>query len=195
LSSDNSQRHDQLCAQVDRLLERSLHLDGEPSLSAPGWFVRRRLRKASRCILEILELNPGNWIAMMNLGKIHQRFEQWDESFQWLGRALSLAPMDAKPPLAKDAGLMALELGRYDVAIEILQPAARSRPEDAAIQINLGLSLLLRGHTHEAIRAFDSACASEADNRVNHQLAVLARNVDEGRLVCPANLAGIEAAL
>jgi tetratricopeptide (TPR) repeat protein len=53
----------------------------------------------------------------------------------------------------REAGFLARYAGLYEKAVEILSPLAKSYPEDARVQMELGLALWFTGKTAEGLQA------------------------------------------
>jgi Flp pilus assembly protein TadD len=151
-------RHDALAAKGWALTEGCLVLNGQEMLGRPNWFVRWRLRRATRCFERALEINPDGWPSMWALGKIHQRLGEQAAAFDWFTRAHAIKP--DQPDVAREAGIAALDIGRVKDGLELCQTAVACNPDDAGLVANLALAHCLAGDDAEAQR-----CAAEAVER------------------------------
>jgi hypothetical protein len=55
------------------IVKSEILLHQRPQMPKPGWFLSRKLNHALSLFDKVLELNPENWPAMWNVGKVHQR--------------------------------------------------------------------------------------------------------------------------
>ena len=157
-------------------------LDDQPH-KKPGFFGRRRLRQAVQLFEQVIELNPANWQSMLFIGKAFQSLGELESCLTWFLRAHDCVP--AHPSVAKEVGFAAGRLGQHDVAVRVMQAAAKEHPRDAGLQLNLGLSCLLSGKSAEAREAFARAVELEPERDVNKRLLDLAIDVGAGKRPCP----------
>jgi len=76
--------------------------------------------------------------------------------------ALELVPADAR--LRQAAGSNLLNLRRFDAAAEQLREALRIRPQSPELRLQLGETLMLGGHTNEALAAFAAVLQQDPAN-------------------------------
>jgi tetratricopeptide (TPR) repeat protein len=111
--TDDLADHDRVYAEGWRLIKGEIRVhDGK--LPRPGWFVRRRLKRALTCFRKALAMAPRNWSAMWATGKIHQRLGNSGEAFDWFACALDINPQH--PDLAREAGILAPNRDRKSCA-------------------------------------------------------------------------------
>src|SRR5437764_10399471 len=128
LSAEEIQQHNELYNRACRLLHGLVILDDQPHKN-PGFFGRRRLRQAVQLFQQVIELNPANWQSMLFVGKAFQSLGELEPALTWFLRAYHCVP--AHPSVAKEVGFAAGRLGQHDVAVRVMQSAAKEHPEDA----------------------------------------------------------------
>ena len=175
LSPEEIQRHNELYNRACRLLDGLVILDDQPHEN-PGFFARRRLRQAVQLFQQVIELNPANWQPMVFIGKAFQSLGELEPALTWLLRAHDCVP--AHPSVAKEVGFAAGRLGHHEVAVRVMQVAAKEHPEDAALHLNLGLSCLMSGKSADAREAFARAVELEPKRDMNKRLLSLVRDVE-----------------
>src|SRR2546423_11359240 len=67
-------------------------LHERPRMVAPGWFLRRKLRRALRLLDRVLELKPESWSTMWVMAKVHQRLGDLTTAFACMERAYQVNP-------------------------------------------------------------------------------------------------------
>ena len=176
-------RHNRIYDRACDLVERDILIDGQPLSATPGFFARLRLRKALRLFDEVLRLNPENWAAIFTMGKIHHRFGSLDLALELMVKAHRGLPSHAG--LAREAGLVASQLGRHQEGIELTEEAIRLSPHDGSLYSNLGLMYLFSGVASEAIRSFQRAVELEPEHAMTPRLLAVAKAVHGGSIPCP----------
>ncbi len=185
-------RHNELYARASELSKGLILLD-DVAFKTPGFFGKRRLRKAIELHKQVLEINPKNWPSMFAIAKAFQSLEEFQQSLDWFISANECVPEN--PSVAKEVGYAASRLGKHDVALQAMMQAAKQNPNDAALHCNLGLSCLLAGKVAEACSAFERTIQLEPDSAVNKQLLVFAREVESGKRPIPKTEAEISKAI
>ena len=175
-----------------KILDGRVNLDGRP-LPKPGFFERRRLKKASDILKRAATYEPENAAPPLFIGKIAERLGDSGACVDWMRRANQLQP---------DNLIVVLELGGalgrhglYAESAAVLAAMARSNPTDARIQVNLGLSLLLAGEVEGAIHAFEHVISLEPDLAVNRKLLSFAKAVATGGKPQPNNMKELAASI
>lgn len=164
-------RHDQLYEEGCRLAKGHI-LVGDYGVPPPlGWFARRGLERAIRRLRAALELAPDNWSALWMTGKIHQRLDRQPEALECLARAFDLNP--SHPAIAREAGIIACDLGDAPSAVRFCRAAVQNEPSDGGLLSNLALALLISGDFAAAQSTVNAALARSPDDatiRTVHQL-------------------------
>lgn len=182
LSDEQVNEHNRLVDEANRLIQGEIHLDGF-DLPAPGWFARRRLRKAKELYERAIAINPAGWQSMLWIAKIEQRFNNTRDALAWILRAREFAPSNSV--LAKEAAMLASQLGDHDLAARIADEAITSSPDDAALHINSGLAHLFAGRNQQALERFRAAVRLEPDRTMNQQLEAFVIQVMNGSIPQP----------
>ncbi len=181
-SVEQANEHNRLVDEASLLTKGEIHLDGV-HLSSPGWFARRRLKKAKELYERAIAINSAGWQSMLWISKIEQRFGHTRESLTWILRAREFEP--SNPVLAKEAAMTASQLGDHDMAARIADEALTIAPGDAALHINSGLAHLFAGRNQQALGRFREAVRLEPDRRVNRQLESFVVQVIAGSVAQP----------
>jgi tetratricopeptide (TPR) repeat protein len=179
------ERHNALYRRAYSLIRPHIFIDGESRSARPGWFARRHLRKGIALLHRALRINPNSWQSRFWVAKALQRLGDHRESMSWFSDALRLD--EANSNIAKEAVVEALQVGDYKVALALVRPAAQQNPDDAALQHNLGLALLLCGRVADAHQAFTRAAAQQSD-QLTARLVTLTELVLRGERPCPRTL-------
>jgi tetratricopeptide (TPR) repeat protein len=140
----------------------------DPRLGRPGWWLRRKLRRALRMFDRVLELKPENWSAMWIAGKVHQRLGEEEAAFSFFGRAYQANP--SQPDVAREASLLAMDLGRADAAIVYAHRAMQVEPESAGLRANLALAYVLAGKTAEAKRCIEDSLRMDPADTISQTI-------------------------
>jgi tetratricopeptide (TPR) repeat protein len=138
LDAEQVKRHNQLYEQAYDLLRGEILIDGQPLTSHPGFLAKRRLHKAIALFETVLEMNPENWAAMFGMAKAHHRLGDKVRAFN-----LILEARHGNPSLsgfAREAGLVAFQLGRFREGVELTQAAIGTRPSDGSLYSNRRLT-------------------------------------------------------
>ena len=183
------ERHNALYRRAYSLIRPHIFIDGESRSVRPGWFAKRRLRKGIALLQRALRINPGSWQSRFWIGKALQRLGDHRESFSWFSDALRLD--QANDSIAKEVAIEALQVGEYPLALTLVRPAAQQNPDDAALQHNFGLALLLCGQVGDAHQVFTRALARQSD-QVTARLVKLTELVLQGERTCPRTLNDVQ---
>ncbi len=189
LTEQEIERHNALYEQANGLLKGEVLIDGQAVSNRPGFLGRRKLRRATRLFEEVLKLNPENWPAVFFMAKARHRLGDTEEALQFMLRAHRGDPTVSG--FAREAGLVAGQLGRFQESIELTKRAIETRPTDGSLYSNLGLSCLLAGEPSQAVQAFERAVELERDHHLTPQLLWVARQVLAGSLPAPRSEAEV----
>jgi tetratricopeptide (TPR) repeat protein len=181
-SPQQANEHNRFVDEAAKLIRGEIHLDGV-SLPSPGWFTRRRLKKAKALYEQAIAINAAGWQSMLWIAKIEQRLGHTREALTWILRAREFEP--SNPILAKEAAMTASQLGDQDMAARIADEALAIAPGDAALHVNSGLAHLFAGRNQYALERFREAVRLEPDRRVNHQLESFVAQVISGSVPQP----------
>ena len=131
-------------AEADRLVDAGI-----------GALGHNQPRDAITSFNKALQLNPLSLDAHMNLGTLLTQLGQQRSAVLHLKRALSLS--GGHPKVAEDASWSLLHLGRWDVALPVLEKTLAANPRDATALAKLGFAHLENGRRAEAAVALTRA--------------------------------------
>jgi tetratricopeptide (TPR) repeat protein len=191
LSDEEIQRHDERYNAGYELVKDLVFSARGPY--PPDSPARGQLREAIRCFEEALAIVPANWQALLLMGKAHQCLGEYEQALAALLRAHECEPTQLM--VAVETGAAAGRVGRHDVAVRVMEAAAREHPDDPRLPFNLGISYLFLGDFAAARRALERAVALEPDQDVNKGLLDLLGEVEAGKRPCPKSEEEIAKAL
>ena|SRR5436190_4867175 len=160
--------HNKLFEQAAALVKEEIPLHDRRVLPKPGWWLRRKLRRALSLFERALELNPENWSAMWLAGKVHQRLGEETTALSWFERAYQVNP--SQPDVAREASLLAMDVGRSDAAIVYAFRATQIEPESAGLQANLALAYLLAARVGEAQKSIESSLSIDGSDTISQTI-------------------------
>jgi tetratricopeptide (TPR) repeat protein len=170
-----------------KLATRHLILAGPQRIrKPPGWFARRRLKKAIVCFQRALSIAPENWPSLWVLGKIYQRLGQLDEALKYFRHAFALDP--THPGVAREAGGAALAVGNGAEAIRYCEAALAASPNDHGLVANLALAYLISGQTDTALQKAREAVDRDPKDEISKLVLRWANDVNAGKRPAPRTL-------
>ena len=179
VTEDQAREHDRVYQLGWSLTKGLLLLDGDDPSRRPGWFARRRLRRALGCFEAALQIFPDGWQSLWAMGKIHQRLGESAESLGCLARAYQLKP--DQPGVAREAGIAATELGDGPRAVQFTRAAIALVPDDPGLVSNLALALLINRQVEEARAVAADAVARAPADPIAKTVRRLIEDVAAGR--------------
>jgi Tfp pilus assembly protein PilF len=93
---------------------------------------------------EVLEQDVGNFMAYVQLARIHEEGEEWSQALQARRQAVAVNPED--PSLVRDLGMTLSKMQRYAEAESALVRARDLNPLDPVTHYELGLARLFLGN-------------------------------------------------
>ena len=108
-----------------------------------------RLAEAGAAFTTALEYDPKSLNAHMNLGTLLASLGQQRKAVTHLSRALALAP--GHRLVAKNAVVLLLQLGRWDLALPVLSQLLTAEPTDGEVLAQLAFLHLENGRRAEAV--------------------------------------------
>ena len=185
-TEDEAERHNALTKRGWNLSRDQFHLHDGGASGEPGYFTRRKLRRAIKCFEEALLINPGGWSSMWALGKIYQRLGQHQLSLDWFSRAIDLNP--GQPDVAREAGLAALDSGEGSLAVQFCSVAVANKPDDPGLVANLALAHMLRGDDTSALECANRAVKLDVEDQVSRNVLRFVESVASGTQLRPRRL-------
>jgi tetratricopeptide (TPR) repeat protein len=182
------ERHNQAYQQACQLIDGLILLDDRPP--APlDTRARERLSRALALLAEVVQINPQNWAAMWQMGKIHQRLGDRERCLQWFARAHLVNPQ--QHDVAREASIAAMELGRAAEAVRYCERAVQIQPDNPGLLANLGLALLLAGKPADAQARLHLAHSRNPTDPITADLLHIVQEVLAGSRPCPRSVADL----
>lgn len=185
LSASDVHRYNTAYQRGCQLVEGQLLLHDDRPRGRPGFFARRRLRKAIASFDEALRIVPHSWQALWLQGKVHQRLGESTRSLDCFGRAHSIAP--GEPDVGREACLAAIATGDGEAAVRFAHSATAAAPDDAGLVCNLALAQLVQGDVPGAAATIAQALAHDPQDPVAARVKELVDAVVSGKRPRPRN--------
>lgn len=115
----------------------------------------------TRC-MRVIELNPGAWLAMNNLGVALSAEGKTEEALSWFDRALAIRPI--YPEAHNNAGVALMRADDPAGAIERYRKALRLWPGYARARTNLAAALAEMGDRGSALREAEAVVSADGDD-------------------------------
>ncbi len=188
-TDEEAREHNRLYEEGWKLIQDELHVGPGGQRGSVGWTTRRKFVRAVQCFEGALKINPEGWESQWALGKIYQRVEEWENSLAHFARAYELNSQ--QPDIAREAGLVAMELGAGDDAVRYCQAAAALHPTDAGALANLALAYLIEGDLAQAESTITAARSMASDDDIARSIERLVAAVRSGSRRRPKKAAEI----
>lgn len=179
LTEDEVREHNRVYELGWSLTKGLLLLDGHKASRTPGWFSRRRLKRAIECFEAALRIAPEGWPSLWAMGKIHQRLGETAEALGCFERAYRLEP--DQPDVAREAGIAAMDLGDGPRAVLFSRAAIASNPNDPGLVSNLAVALLINDQIREAQAVAPEAVTRAPSDPIAKAVRAIADDVAAGR--------------
>jgi Flp pilus assembly protein TadD len=183
LKKEEIARHNKLYKQANDLIRNDIMVDGQPLSAKPNLFARIRLRKAIGLYDEVLKMNPQNWATYFMKAKALHRLGESKLAFELMLKAHHGNPTISG--FAREAGIIALQLGHFSEGVNLTEDAIKNRPEDGSLYSNLGLGQLLCGNASKAIDALYRANELEPNHPFTLRLLAVAQAIKAGKIPYP----------
>jgi len=174
-TQEESEAHHALTEEGWAIIKSKILLLDSPAAGKPGWLLRRKLRKAIECFKKSLAINPQGWSSMWALGKIYQRLGEHPTALDWFARALEINP--TQPNVAREAGLAALDSGKYKLAVYYCSIAAKLS-DDPGLVANLALAHMPDGNDTEAVKCARKATSQNPADAISRTVLEVVQAVD-----------------
>lgn len=151
--------------------------------SGIGFFEKFRANKAIKYFEEALAIEPNHYQSLFFLGKIYQRFGEYEKSLALLEKAMQLEKENHNLPL--EASLVAMHLNQIDKAIEYSNEGIRRKPNDFALLGNHSMNLLIAGKDQEAKETIEKALKLNPADEINKRIQSKINSVISGQVRRP----------
>src|ERR1043166_1048945 len=174
MTDEQIAEHDRVFQEAAGIVKDEILLQKRSDISAPDWFLRRKLNRALSLFERVIHLNPENWSAMWLSGKVCQRLNDPDTALSWFERAYQINP--SRPDVAREASICAMDSGRHDAAITFAHRAVQIEPTNPGLHANLALSSLLAARIPDAQASIDSALSGDPKDNISQTIAAMIRH-------------------
>jgi Tfp pilus assembly protein PilF len=151
---------------------------------------RARVERGIACMLRHQEANPESWqalwVAAMGRKTIHGHAAAVDD----FARAYAANP--GHPDVGREYGLVLLETGSFERAVEISRQLTDANPTNAGLVANLAVAQLLANQISDAQASAERAVALDAKDPINLHLLSRIRSIAAGNRPYPRSLAELE---
>lgn len=182
--------HNRCFEEAAALIENEIPLLERPNLPAPGWFLRRRLKRALALFGRVIEINPENWSAMWLAGKVHQRLGDHTAGLAMFEQAYQANP--SQPDVAREASMCAMDVGRHDAAIVFAHRAVQIEPASAGLHANLALAYLLSGRIADAQASIERSLGIDPADKISQTVGTVIQHFAANRLSPPPTVNALQ---
>ncbi len=182
--------HNRIVKEATDLIEYEISLLERPNNTRPNSFVRFKLLHALSLFERVLQLNPANWSAMWQVGKIHQRLGDSTTAFSWFERAYQVNP--SQPSIAREASLSAMDIGNHNAAIVFGHRATQIEPASADLHANLALAFLYANRITEAQASIERSLAIDPTDTISQAIEADIKHFATTGRIPPATTSAFE---
>jgi tetratricopeptide (TPR) repeat protein len=187
----NAERHNELYRQGCDLIGPAMLLDSE---EGAGELVERvvnetEVKEGIQILEEVVEINPGNWAAHWTMGKGYQALEDHQLSYEKFVAAYKVGRNAA---ILRELVRECLYVDKIDEAIYYGHLATELEPDDAGLQANFALSLLLNKEVDRALATAEASLRKDPDDKITQQMVGFMKKIKEGKQELPKSLAELE---
>jgi tetratricopeptide (TPR) repeat protein len=143
-----------------------------------GFFGKKKLKEAVRLLTRCVEIVQDAWSAMWGIGKAHQALGNHLTALGWFERAVAIET--GNPDVYREATIEAMGLGKAGKAVTYAQKACELVPDNAGLQANFALALLLDKKGERALETIKEACRRAPDDPVNKKVLTYINDVMVG---------------
>ena len=129
-------------------------------------FDKGDMQGARKKFLKLLDLEPDNFFALVNIGTVECRLKMWDAAVQHLKRAVRLQPESGPAWLA--LGAMYCDRDQLDEALAALSQAVLYSPKDPKAHNYLGVTIGKKGWLTGAESELERAIELDPDYAEAH---------------------------
>ena len=121
-----------------------------------------RLQEAKQCFREALQHKPDFKGAHKNL--ISLGMQQQDIQAVWEAATQAIQALSGDPEIQRLYGKSATFVGKYDVAISVLEPLLKGHSQEIGIMHDLGIAYRMYGELEKALSCFETVRQQKHDN-------------------------------
>jgi tetratricopeptide (TPR) repeat protein len=172
------------------IVQDEILLHERQSMARPGWFSRLRLRRALRLYGRVLELIPESWNSMWFVAKTHQRLGELERALEWMERAYQVNA--SRVDIAREASLMAMDLGRREAAVVYAHRATQIEKEDAGLFANLALAYLLANQLEHAREGIERSLELDSQDEISRTIQEMIEHFVREKKEPPSTTRGLQ---
>lgn len=161
------------------------HLEGAKDESQ-----RAEVRQAVAKLEAYIADQPDNWAVHWFLGKGRQLLDDQQGAFAAYEAAHQLD--HGNPNVGRELGIAAMDLGRFDRAIEVTRLAMAQDATDPGLRANLALALLLDGNVSQSLAEIETAFAADPNDEITKRLRQAILDVAQGKQAPPTTVAELQ---
>ncbi|MBC5843203.1 hypothetical protein H8R25_01955 [Flavobacterium sp. F-392] len=140
-----------------------------------GFFEKMRAKKAIYNFEKALEIYPESWQTLFFIGKIYQRFRDYEKSLNFI--ELSMKYETQNHVLPQEASLVCMHLNQIAKAIEYSKLSININPENVALLGNHAMNLLVAEFDVEAKDIIEKAILLHPQDKINRNIKQKIENV------------------
>jgi tetratricopeptide (TPR) repeat protein len=182
--------HNRAFEKASAIVMDEIKIHDRPPLSPPGWWVRRKLKRALALFDQVLTLKPENWSAMWLVGKVHQRLGDDATALAWFERAYQVNP--SQPDVAREASLCAMDIGNGDAAVVYAYRATQIEPDSGGLHANLALAYVIAGSIDKAAKSIERALALDPSDGISKVVSEMIRHFASTGVTSPKTAKELE---
>lgn len=149
-----------------------------------------RLNAGIACLDRALTLAPTNWAALWLRGKAFQSLADHAKAHDSFRSAFELQPKN--PDVGRELAAECMELGKFAEAVTVTEQMTKLSPQDAGLQANLALALLLDGQVQRAQATIAAARRLAPEDPISKAVEDRINQVADGKRPRPKSLRDLE---
>jgi len=155
----------------------------------PSFFEKRTIRKGVALLEEALATVADQWPMLWTLGMSLRALGEEEAALPPLRRAYELNP--GQPDVGREYAAQCMRLGMAEEGVRVAREVHARFPEDAGLQANLALALLIAGAVEEALSVGQAALVRDPADGITRGLVEYINKVKAGRVPRPTRMPGM----
>ena len=155
----------------------------------PGFFEKRTIKKGVALFEEALAAVPDHWPMLWTLAMSLRALGEEEAALPRFRSAYELNP--GQPDVGREYAAQCMRLGMAEEGVRVAREVHGRFPEDAGLQANLALALLIAGAVEEALAVGQSALARDPADGITRSLVDYIRQVKAGQVPRPTRMPGM----